>query len=232
MSKSKLSHLLTFMLLPSLLLIIAAYAQRLVSPDQFKEQLKSKSVLLLEFYLPYCGHCAALLTSLHRLTQECPSLTVLQIDCSQHMNWCLGEGLTMVPVIRLYRDGHQQSQMVGPLDYNGLTTWLSQHGPWGEPLLNGGVVKAEPTIPPVMEDKQQQRNPWILTDSSTPPSEQSHERPVARSDELATGSAKTTEPDHDTDDEDDDEARDGNWNEYESELTEWMRETSLKVKPQ
>jgi len=77
-----------------------------MDPSNFSDALNSNSMLLVEFYAPWCGHCKALAPIYAEAAQQLKdSVPVAKVDCDAHGEFCASHGVQGFPTIKLFTPG-------------------------------------------------------------------------------------------------------------------------------
>ncbi|XP_066490974.1 protein disulfide-isomerase A3 [Tiliqua scincoides] len=123
----------------ALLLLLVALAPRPgrasdvleLSDDDFDSGLAERSVALVEFYAPWCGHCKRLAPEYESAATRLKGIVPLvKVDCTANSNTCNKYGVSGYPTLKIFRNGEESGTYDGPRTADGIVSHLKkQAGP-------------------------------------------------------------------------------------------------------
>lgn len=110
--------------------------------DNFQDFLKENSLVMAEFFAPWCGHCKKLAPEYVKAAEELKSknVSLVQIDCDDNRDLCMQLQIPGFPSIKLIKDG----DIAHAKDYNGART--------AEAIVKFMIKQTQPAVQ-VVEDK-------------------------------------------------------------------------------
>nr|XP_033775897.1 protein disulfide-isomerase A3 [Geotrypetes seraphini] len=102
-----------------------------LTEDDFEAVTKQHSILLLEFYAPWCGHCKRLAPEYESAaTRLKGTVSLAKVDCTANSNICNKYGVSGYPTLKIFRDGEESGAYDGPRTADGIVSHLKkQAGP-------------------------------------------------------------------------------------------------------
>ncbi|XP_018422420.1 PREDICTED: protein disulfide-isomerase A3 [Nanorana parkeri] len=111
----------------------AAWASDVIdlTDDDFEVTVKEYSVILVEFFAPWCGHCKKLAPEFEvAATKLKGTVALAKVDCTANSNTCNKYGVSGYPTIKIFRDGEESGAYDGPRSADGIvSTMKKQAGP-------------------------------------------------------------------------------------------------------
>lgn len=109
------------------------------SDSNFKDKIKEHSVILVEFYAPWCGHCKKLVPEYEkaadRLRQNDPPLSLAKVDCTAETATCSEFGVSGYPTLKIFKNGEFSKDYQGPRDADGIVKTIAKEaGPAAKEL--------------------------------------------------------------------------------------------------
>lgn len=88
-----------------------------LSADNFESFIKEHTLVLAEFFAPWCGHCKNLAPEyvLAAADLEPKNISLAQIDCTENQDLCVEQGIRGYPTLKVFKNGNIQY----PVDYQG-----------------------------------------------------------------------------------------------------------------
>lgn len=87
----------------------------------YDEAIRSKSVVLVEFYATWCPHCRAMAPVMDEISEILgDSAYVLQLDVDKNQDAANAESVEATPTFILYHDGRKVWRHEGEIDGNTL----------------------------------------------------------------------------------------------------------------
>ncbi|WP_435194652.1 thioredoxin [Natronomonas sp. EA1] len=99
---------------------------RIETRAQFEELVRSRDVVLVDFYADWCGPCKLLEPTVETLARESPA-TVLKVDVDEHQAIASEYQVQGVPTLYLFVDGEPRERMVGVQDEATLSNTIAQY---------------------------------------------------------------------------------------------------------
>lgn len=92
--------------------------------ENFKTDIKASSVVLVDFWAPWCGPCKALTPRLEELAKETEGLTVVKLNIDDHSEIAAKMGVRSIPTLALFSEGVHVGTKVGALSKEDLKNFL------------------------------------------------------------------------------------------------------------
>eukprot|EP00731_Ephydatia_muelleri_P016571 Em0009g995a len=124
-----------------------------LNADNFKDSIADESIILVEFFAPWCGHCKKLAPEYEQaatqLKKETPPIPLAKVDCPANQDLCQKYGVSGYPTLKIFRDGELSSDYNGPRTADGIVSVMKkQSGPSSRVIESVEVLKA------FLEDKE------------------------------------------------------------------------------
>ncbi|KAM4747715.1 protein disulfide-isomerase A3 [Rhinophrynus dorsalis] len=102
-----------------------------LTDDNFDSIVPQHSILLVEFFAPWCGHCKKLAPEYESAaTRLKGTLSLAKVDCTANSNTCNKYGVSGYPTLKIFRDGEESGAYDGPRTADGIvSTMKKQAGP-------------------------------------------------------------------------------------------------------
>ncbi|XP_030045501.1 protein disulfide-isomerase A3 [Microcaecilia unicolor] len=102
-----------------------------LTDDNFESITKQHSLLLVEFFAPWCGHCKRLAPEYESAaTRLKGTVSLAKVDCTANSNTCNKYGVSGYPTLKIFRDGEESGAYDGPRTADGIVSHLKkQAGP-------------------------------------------------------------------------------------------------------
>ncbi|OCT89683.1 protein disulfide-isomerase A3 [Xenopus laevis] len=102
-----------------------------LTDDNFESVVAQHSVLLVEFFAPWCGHCKKLAPEFETAATKLKgTLSLAKVDCTANSNTCNKYGVSGYPTLKIFRDGEESGSYDGPRTADGIvSTMKKQAGP-------------------------------------------------------------------------------------------------------
>ncbi|XP_053318276.1 protein disulfide-isomerase A3 [Spea bombifrons] len=102
-----------------------------LTDDNFASVVPQHSILLVEFFAPWCGHCKKLAPEYEAAaTRLKGTLSIAKVDCTANSNTCNKYGVSGYPTLKIFRDGEESGAYDGPRTADGIvSTMKKQAGP-------------------------------------------------------------------------------------------------------
>ncbi|KAE8618060.1 hypothetical protein XENTR_v10009261 [Xenopus tropicalis] len=111
-----------------------------LTDDNFESTVSQHSILLVEFFAPWCGHCKKLAPEYEiAATKLKGTLSLAKVDCTANSNTCNKYGVSGYPTLKIFRDGEDSGSYDGPRTADGIvSTMKKQAGPASVDLRSVG----------------------------------------------------------------------------------------------
>jgi len=130
------------------LLLLALFGMALgsdvieLSTDNFDDQIKENSVILVEFFAPWCGHCKTLAPKYEKAATDLKGKApIAKVDCTLSEPVCTRFGVRGYPTLKLFRDG-KHSEYNGAREAEALVSYMKKQVLPAVSVLESGDVKA------------------------------------------------------------------------------------------
>ncbi|KAM8974650.1 protein disulfide-isomerase A3 [Pelodytes ibericus] len=102
-----------------------------LTDDNFDSVVHQHSIMLIEFFAPWCGHCKKLAPEYDEAAKKLKSvLPLAKVDCTANSNTCNKYGVSGYPTLKIFRDGEESGAYDGPRSADGIvSTMKKQAGP-------------------------------------------------------------------------------------------------------
>ncbi|XP_053573700.1 protein disulfide-isomerase A3 [Bombina bombina] len=102
-----------------------------LTDDNFETVVPQHSILLVEFFAPWCGHCKKLAPEYESAaTRLKGTLSLAKVDCTANSNTCNKYGVSGYPTLKIFRNGEESGSYDGPRSADGIvSTMKKQAGP-------------------------------------------------------------------------------------------------------
>ncbi len=100
-------------------------AQHLNDSDFEEKVLKSKGVVLVDFWAEWCGPCRQLAPVLDEIAgSHASKVTVAKVNIDKNQESAQKYGVRSIPTLILFKDGQPVSTKVGSLPKSKLVEWI------------------------------------------------------------------------------------------------------------
>lgn len=79
-----------------------------LTTDNFKSFVEDNSIVLAEFFAPWCGHCKKLAPEYVQAAQilrDEHNISLAQIDCTEDQQLCMDQGIQGYPTLKIFKNG-------------------------------------------------------------------------------------------------------------------------------
>ncbi|XP_062245483.1 protein disulfide-isomerase A3 [Platichthys flesus] len=99
--------------------------------DDFDSKIGDHSMIIVEFFAPWCGHCKRLAPEYEAAATRLKGIaSVAKVDCTTSSNVCSKYGVSGYPTLKIFRDGEDSGPYDGPRTADGIVSFLKkQAGP-------------------------------------------------------------------------------------------------------
>jgi len=99
--------------------------------DDFFDRIKDHSLILVEFFAPWCGHCKRLAPEYEVAATRLKGVVpIAKVDCTVSGNVCGKLKVSGYPTLKIFRDGEDSGPYEGPRTADGIvSTMKKQAGP-------------------------------------------------------------------------------------------------------
>jgi protein disulfide isomerase family A protein 3 len=109
--------------------------------NDFESNVKQHSIILVEFYAPWCGHCKRLAPEYEeaatKLKSTDPLVPLAKVDCTAEKSICEKFGVSGYPTLKVFKNGAFAFEYEGGRNADGIIKYmLSKAGPSTKELTN------------------------------------------------------------------------------------------------
>ena len=91
-----------------------AEAGAVETPEQFRQALSAKRVVLVDFYADWCGPCRKLAPTIKALAREYKGrAAVVKVNVDQGAALAHAYGIRGIPTVIIFRDGEETERLIG-----------------------------------------------------------------------------------------------------------------------
>ncbi len=96
--------------------------------DQFEEKvIKSKGLVLVDFWAEWCGPCRQLGPILESIDNDMADLTVYKMNVDDAPETPSQFGIRSIPTMFLFKDGKQVDVKIGLNTESDIKSWIESH---------------------------------------------------------------------------------------------------------
>jgi thioredoxin 1 len=100
----------------------------IVTDSNFKETIKKHSLILIDFWAPWCGPCRALTPTIEELTKEyAGKVTIGELNVDENPNTAERFQVYSIPTMLIMKDGCEVDRIVGLVPKKHIEAVLSKH---------------------------------------------------------------------------------------------------------
>ncbi|KIP03072.1 hypothetical protein PHLGIDRAFT_95218 [Phlebiopsis gigantea 11061_1 CR5-6] len=107
--------------------VVAASDVLDLTPDNFDDTVNPESLMLVEFFAPWCGHCKALAPHYEEAATVLKEkdIKLAKVNCVDEADMCQKNGVQGYPTLRVYRNG-EHTQYSGPRSAEGIISYMTK----------------------------------------------------------------------------------------------------------
>lgn len=96
-----------------------------LTKDTFSSVVNPESLILVEFYAPWCGHCKALAPHYEEAatTLKDKDIKLTKVDCVDQADLCQSHGVQGYPTLKVFRNG-ESTDYSGPRKADGIISYM------------------------------------------------------------------------------------------------------------
>ena len=92
-----------------------------VNSENFEsEVLKSKKIVVIDFYADWCGPCQMLSPIVDQVASEYENLKVVKINVDEAQDLAINYGVISIPTLVVIKDGQETNRTVGLISKNAI----------------------------------------------------------------------------------------------------------------
>lgn len=91
----------------------------------FDEFIKSNDVVVVDFYADWCGPCKMMGPIINAYAEAHPEVKVAKVNIDDDMELAIGNKVSSVPTLMLYKGGEFVSRSIGALSKAELETFVA-----------------------------------------------------------------------------------------------------------
>jgi len=100
----------------------------IVTDSNFNETIKKHSLILIDFWAPWCGPCRALHPTIEELTREYAGrITIGKLNVDENPNTAECYQVYSIPTLIIMKDGSEADRIVGLVPKKHIEAVLSKH---------------------------------------------------------------------------------------------------------
>ncbi|KAG8953618.1 protein disulfide-isomerase precursor [Tulasnella sp. 424] len=96
-----------------------------LTSENFESTVNKESLILVEFFAPWCGHCKSLAPQYEEAatTLKEKGVPLAKVDCVDQADLCSAQGVTGYPTLKVFRNG-ESSTYGGPRKADGIIAYM------------------------------------------------------------------------------------------------------------
>ncbi|KIO19272.1 hypothetical protein M407DRAFT_31090 [Tulasnella calospora MUT 4182] len=96
-----------------------------LTSENFESTVNKESLILVEFFAPWCGHCKSLAPEYEQAatTLKDKGVPIAKVDCVDQADLCTAQGVTGYPTLKVFRGG-ESSTYGGPRKADGIIAYM------------------------------------------------------------------------------------------------------------
>ena len=100
----------------------------IVTDSNFNETIKKHSLILIDFWAPWCGPCRALTPTIEELTKEyAGKVTIGELNVDENPNTAESFQVYSIPTMLIMKNGCEVDRIVGLVPKKHIEAVLSKH---------------------------------------------------------------------------------------------------------
>ena len=99
-----------------------------LNEKEFKDNLQSGKVMLVDYWAPWCGYCRRIAPAYEKVAQEQGErLMIAKLNIDEAPLVAAAENIEVIPTLVLYRDGQAVASIVAPESKAAIDAFIQEN---------------------------------------------------------------------------------------------------------